>query len=154
MHSSSSTSHPSSLKTSAAPRSIRFYTLNSIASSRKWSKCQRCQSEMPLPFMAAFFSEIRNSNQSAVCQKLLSLVEEMFLLWESSPLTYKSSSLTCKRVRSDLAAEQQQPVNDCKKKETNTLLPKVSPSWRCFARLKTTSLYFPTASLSLSAFWL
>ena len=88
-------------------------------------------------------------------------VKNYYLLWKKcfsfenqAPLTYKSSSLTCKRVRSDLAAEQQQPVNDCKKKETNTLLPKVSPSWRCFARLKTTSLYFPTASLSLSAFWL
>lgn len=84
------------------------------------------QLQMPLPFMPAFFSEIRSSNQWAVCQKLLSLVEEMFLLSESSPLTYKSSSLTCKRVRSDLAAEQQQPVNDCKKKETNTLLPRLA----------------------------
>lgn len=110
------------VRTSATPEASDS-THNSVASSRKWSKCQRCQPEMPLPFMPAFFSEIR-AQSMAVCS--FYLVEEMFCsLWESSPLTYKSSSLTCKRI-SDLAAEQQQPVNDCKKKETNTLLPRLA----------------------------
>ena len=103
-------------------------------------------------FHVCFFRGIRSSNQSAVCQKLLSLWQKCFSFENQAPITDKSPSLIHKRVRSDLATEQQ-PVNGCKRKETNTLLPKVSPSWRCLARLKTTSLYFPTASPSLSASW-
>ena len=57
------------------------------------------------------------------------------------------------KVRHDWATKHR-PVNDCKKEEINTPLPKVYPSQRCFIRLKTFSLYFPTASPSLFCLWL
>ena len=152
MHNSSSASHPFSLRTSVAPRSIIFYTLHCGASSRKWSECQRCQPEIPLPFMPAFSEESEAQINQLFVKNCSHSWQKCFSFENQAPLTDKSPSLTCKRVRSDLATEQQ-PVNGRKKKETNTLLPKVSPSWKCFARLKTTSLYFPTASPSLSASW-
>lgn len=152
MHNTSSTSYPSSLRTSAAPGSIRFYTLNSGTSSRKCSKFLRCQPEMPLPFMPAFSVESEAQIDQQFVKNCYLLQKKCFSFENQAPITYKSPSLTCKRVRRDLPTEKQQPVNDCKKKETNTLLPKVTSSWRCFARLETTSLYFPTASSSLSAF--